>query len=371
MKRNFILSTLMICTILLSCNNKTEEPETKDSGLIEITKEQFESEKMKMGEPMLHPFLDLVHVTGNIMPDVNGLAQISLPVAGLIGKITCKPGQNVAKGTVLFEISGHELIDMQKDFAESSAVLKRLQSEFDRVKELHSEKIGTQKELSLAESAFYAENARYSALKTKLENMGLDVSLIEKGTFFSSYFIKSPINGYVSSIDATNGQYVEPQNKIAEIVDTRSYQIKFSVFERDINKVNIGQTVNYYLNGDKSKFYHAEISSVGKIVRNETKSIDCYAAIENSNNMNLAINQYIEGEVIISVDSVLSVPQTAIIKSGDDRYVLVFENESDAQYSFRKVKVAPGRTRTDFVELTGQLPSNKILIDGMYNLQVE
>ena len=357
--------------IFFSCKNKQEESSNTDTGLIEITKAQFNSEKMEFGMPKLHPFNELVPFTGNIVPSVKGLAQISLPLSGLINKIYCKPSQKVSKGTLLFEISGNEFIDIQKDFAESSAILKRLKSEFELVKELHSENIGTYKEFVLAESVYHAEQAKYNALKIKLENMGLDVSLVEKGEFLPTFSIKSPINGYVSSIDVTIGQFIDPQQKIAEIIDTRDYQLKLSVFENEINKVKVGQIVYYFINGNESERHPAKIKSVGKSFVKNTKSIDCYAEIENLNKINIVSNQYAEGEIITTVDSVFSLPQSAIIKSENESYVLMLEKEDETSYYLNKVLITTGRMNNNLVELIAPLLSGKIIISGIYNIQIE
>ena len=149
MKRNSALILLIFSVILFSCKNKPTETVEPESGFIEITKAQFESEKMEFGEPTISPFSELVHFNGTIIPSVNGRAQISLPTQGVITRIHCKPGQLIAKGAVLFEVSGNEFIDMQKDFAESAALLQRLKSDYERQKELNAENIGTKKEFIL------------------------------------------------------------------------------------------------------------------------------------------------------------------------------------------------------------------------------
>jgi len=370
MKINIIL-VFALSAIIVSCKSKPEQTDDNDLGLIEITKAQFESEKMEIGEPLLYPFTDMVYFTGTIIPAANGQAQISLPIPGIIDKIHAKPGQNISKGSAMFEVSGSGFVDQQKDFAESSAIVSRLKSDYLRAKELFSENIATQKEFTYAESNYYAENAKYKALKIKLENMGLDVSKIEIGEFYPSYTIKSPINGFVSSIDATIGQYVEPQQNIAEIIDDKSFQLRLSVFEKNINKIKTGQTVEFYLNGNKSKKYKATINAVGKNILPETKSIECYAIIANPNNINIVNNQFVEGEVYTAVDSVLSVPEAAIINSENDAYLLIYEKEINSIYYFKRIKVNTGRKANNYVELTEQLPSKKLLINGVYNIQVE
>lgn len=370
MKTNLI-TLFVLSLIILSCKSKSEQTVAVDPSLLEITKAQFESEKMEFGEASLYPFANMVYFTGSIIPNASGQAQISLPLPGKIDKIYFRPGQVIGKGSVMFEVSGNEFIDLQKDFAESSAVLQKLKSDYNRAKELYEQDIATQKDFTFAQSNYYAQNARQSALKIKLEGMELDVLKIEKGEFYSSYPVKTPITGFIASIDVKIGQYIEPQHKIAEIIDSKSFQLKLTIFERNIGSVKQGQKVSFYINGNKGVKYNATINSVGKIIMQDSKSIECFASIENSGNLNIAGNQFVEGEIYSDLDSVLSVPETAIVNSENESYLLFFEKEENDKYYFKKIKVSLGRKTDNMVELTDKLPSARILIKGVYNINVD
>ncbi len=370
MKTNLII-VFIIGIIVGSCNTITDQATDKTTDLIEISKTQFDSEKMVVDEALLRPFADVVSVTGAIVPSGNGREQISLPLPGKIIKIHCKPGQTIGKGSDMFDVSGNGFIDQQKDFAESSAIVSRLKSDYLRTRELYEENIATQKDFAFAESNYYAEYAKYMALKIKLENIGLDVSKIEKGYFYSSYTVKASINGFVSSINVIIGQYVEPQEKIAEIIDDKTFQLKLSVFEANIDKIKRGQTMAFYLNDNKSMKYTAAISAIGKIIKPDSKSIECFAAIDDPNEINLVSNQYVTGEIYTSVDSVLSVPETAVIYSENNPYLLIYEKEDSLKYYFKKQKVNAGRIANNYVELINQRPTGKLLVDGVYNIQID
>jgi len=371
MKRNTTWILLILSMMLFSCQNKPAETVETSSGFIEITKAQFDSEKMEFGEPALSSFSELVHFTGTIIPAVNGRAQISLPTQGVITRIYCKPGQLMGKGAALFEVSGNEFIDLQREFAESTAMLQRLKSEYERLKELNAENIGTKKEFILAESSYNAEKARLNALKIKLENLGLDITKIEEGTFFSSFQVKAPIKGHVTGIHTNIGQYVESQQTIAEITDSESFQLKLSVFEKDISKVKAGQSVEFYLSGSKTEKFTAKLVSAGKLINIETKSIDCFAEPENFEKNQLVSNQFVEGDIIVDSDSVLSVPEAAVLKSENDIFVLTFEKENDEIVFLSKTKINGGRLNNGNIELLEYKGSGKILIKGAYNLRVE
>jgi len=370
MKSNLVI-LLAISLIVASCKSKTEQAASSDSELIAITKAQFETEKMVIGEPALYPFADLVNFTGTIIPDITGQAQISMPLPGIINNIYNKPGQVIAKGSLLFEVSSNEFIDMQKDFAESSALLARLKSDFNRSKVLYNDSISTQKEFISAESSYYAEKAKYNALRMKLQAIGLNVSKIENGDFYSSYLIVSPINGFVAQIDASIGQYMDPQQKIAEVIDIHSLQLRLDVFENNIQKIKIGQTVDFYLNGNKANVYNAKIFSVGKTINQESKSVQCFAQITKSEDLNLVNNQFVEGSIYASSDTALSVPETAILQSGEEQYILLLEKQENELYFFSKSKLDKGRTNNKRFEIKQLLLEKQILLDGAYNIQIE
>jgi cobalt-zinc-cadmium efflux system membrane fusion protein len=370
MKPQLIIA-ITLGMVLISCKNQTEKKSDNDVRYIEISEVQFESENMVIGEPVFYPFADKVYFTGVIIPSVGGRAQISLPLPGIIEKIHCIPAQMISKGAVLFEISGNWFIDLQKDFAESSAIISKLKSDYLRAKELYDENIGTEKEFTAAESNYYAENAKYKGLKTKLESMNLDVAMIEKGEFYSTYTIKSPISGYVSSINASVGQYVDPLLSIAELIDNNSFQLKLFIFEQNIQKIKIGQSVTFNSISNTSDKYIATINAISKTIMPDTKSIECYAKIENLTNSNLISNQFVTGEIFTAVDSVLSVPESAVFETENESYVLMYEKYENSVYYFKQTKVNTGRKANNYIELTEQLPSEKLLVGGTYNIIIE
>lgn len=366
-----VIMLLILSGLIISCKSKTEQTETNDEGLIEISKAQFGSEQMTLGDPALFPFVEKVHFTGTIIPSMDGQARISLPIPGIIERVYCKPAQMINKGSVIFEISGNWFIDLQRDFSESSAILEKVRSDYLRAKELYQENISTQKDFIAAESSYFAENAKNKALKTKLENMGLDLARIERGEFYKSYPVKSPINGFISGIDASLGQYIEPQQTIAEIVDKSSFQLKLFTSEKDIQKIKTGQTVEFYLNANKTHKYKAILNTIGKAIKPDSRSIECYATIDQSEQINLISNQFVEGDILTSADSALAVPETAIINSDNEQYVLMFEKENNSVLYFRKIAVKTDRRADNYVELTDPGSLKNILLTGTYNIIIE
>ena len=83
---------------------------------------------------------------------------------------------------------------------------------------------------------------------------------------------------------------------------------------------------------------------------------------------NLVANVFIEAEVILNTDSILSISSGAIIKHEDDHFVLVLENQEKEEYSFQKIKVKIGRQHQGYTEILDPKIDAQIVSHGVYNI---
>ena len=373
MKKNSLFYIIAVLISFMSCTHKQNNEKKAEipDNLIRINREQFETIKLAIGEPGKMQFEEIIRCNGYLLVDPAGTARISTSVPGIVKKINCNTGQMVNTSQNLFQLSGNEFIELQRDFAEMASQLKRIRSEYERIKLLYSDKVGTEKEMILAESDFEAANAKYSALKMKLKLVGLDDSKIEEGDFYESFSLKSPLNGYISEINVSVGQYADQQTIMAEIFDFTRLQLRLAVFEKDLGKVKESQKITFNLLGDPDKYYSGTLKSVGKNVDIESKTIICYATIDDLKSNKFVNNAYVEASITTNTDTVTAVPEESIIKSGDSNYLLEFvKNENDTTY-LKRVKVDIGRIKNGFIEILNQTEISKIVIKGGYNIQVE
>ena len=373
MSKKFILSLLAVCLFMASCshNKKNNIPADVTSDLISITGDQFLTGNMAIGEPLKMQFDEMVECTGNIVIEPSGTIMISTPIPGLIRKIECKEGADVSAGQLLFVLGGNDFIELQKDFAETESQLKRIKSEYERVKSLYSERVGSEKDLIMAESEYKSANAIYSALKMKIKILGLDDTKISDGSFYESFSLRSPINGYLSQIEVAVGQYVDQQTPLAELLDINKMEIRMAVFEKDLGNLVKNQKVAFNLLGETRKIYTATLKSIGKDVDHDSKTIYCYADIDESRHVNFINNAYVEASIITKSDSVIAVPEEAVLKSEDNNYLLEFVKNENSNYYLKKTKVRPGRIYKGYVELLNQPDIGKILTRGTYNINIE
>lgn len=362
--RYFIYTFLI--TMILSCVKDSKSVE-ETSDLITITNDQFAGEGMQLGKIESQVFKLFVKCNATVVPLPGGLARISAPVSGPVKAILVQQGQSVAKNQNLLEVNGNEIIEVQKEYVDAAAQFKRLKNNYERVKLLYAEKVITEKEYINAESDFLSAQANYISLRLRVETLGLSVSNIENGSFYTSYFIKSPIAGNISKMSAHLGSYVNQETILVEVADPESFQLELSVYPGDIGKLAKGQSVRFKPVDDLCE-YQAYLSSVGVSVDENSKSILCYASITDKKTFNPVANQFVESEIIIDSDTVMALPSDAIIKSEGSFYVLTLENKTDENYLFKKVKVKTGRQVNGFTEIMDEIPINDVLIQGGYNI---
>lgn len=354
--------------ILSSCNDKQETIE-EESNLIEITNQQFITDSMQLGKTETRLFENTIKCNGIIETLPNGMAKVSAPIPGVVKNINISNGQFVRKNQPLFELAGIEIIDIQKDFAEATANYKRSKSEYERIKSLYNEKVTSEKDYIVAETEFKTTMAKYNGLKLKIEAIGFSVVKIENGEFYSSYSIKSPIDGYISKLQTNIGSYIESQNELLEIINPEMFQIKLSIFAKDINNLKKGQSVRFK-SLNNNDIHVATINSIGVTIDNESKSINCYASIKDKNLTNLIVNEYIEAEIITNSDTVIALPSNAIINSDTGNFILVLEKEDDNKYSFKKVEIKIGSKNEEFTEILEPKIDGLILTNGVYNISL-
>jgi len=349
--------------------NKNYAPDSVQ--IIQITKHQFEVEGMKIGEATMQQFEDEVKCNGYITAPANGIAQISAPLSGIVKTINCSNGEYVRKGQTLCMVTSNELMALQQNFAETSAKLKRLKSDYDRSKTLYDEKIGAEKDFLAVESDYKAMSSLYQSLKIRLEQLKLNTSVIEAGVPYSAYAVISPINGYITSLDLVLGQYAEQQKSLVEIVDVNQLQLQLFVFEHDVSKLTAGQKVRFNSLGEPAAAHEATIISIGKTINPESRSIRCIAIIQSENDAGFINQSYVEATIQVALKEALALPNEAILKSGKDHYIFVVEKQDDQTYYLRREKITIGRVSKDITEIAGRKELAKVLIKGVYNLPGE
>src|SRR5690606_15309820 len=139
---------------------------------------------------------------------------------------------------------------------------------------------GAKKNLQSASSEMNLLKTRRSSLINQLQLMGISPGAINNGNLKATLFVRSPINGTVSDVFAKIGAYVDASSPVAEIVDNASLHLDLQVFEKDLPKVKVGQTIHFTLTNNPVTEYDATIFSIGSSFENDSKTIAVHCKVK-------------------------------------------------------------------------------------------
>jgi len=371
MKNIFYLIAFSL--LIFSCKEeKPAEVETKDTGLITVTTEQFKATDMLIGNPQDQDFDVTVKASGKIDVPPQNRAKVTTFVPGYIKSTKLLVGNKVTKGQALLTIENTEFLDIQKDYLEVAEQINYLKSEYDRQKTLYDEKITSQKNYLKAESEYRRAKAMYQSLKAKLRLLNINPAAVEQGKLTSVITIYSPIAGDIVVMNANRGMYAGISDVLLEIIETDHLHLELNVFEKDILQVKEGEQINFKVPEATNETFNAEVHLVGKSIEGSDRTINVHGHLEENLKQRLITGMFVEANIIVDSKKGLSIPIDALIKENNKYYVLLLNSKSATGYSFKKVLIKAGEVNDKFIEL---LPDNqinaksRILIKGAYDLK--
>lgn len=371
------LYILLILLVFVACGNSEKSNETlqEDSNTNEIviTKSQFSSGKMQLGKLEEQEFNQTIKTTGMIDVPPQNKAIISTFMGGYITKTPLLVGDKVKKGQVLLTLENPEFVEMQQQYLEVAEQLNYLKSEFNRQKTLFDENITSQKNFLKAESAYKSSLALSNGLRKKLTMLNINPASVEQGRITSTLNLYSPIAGFITKVNISNGMPVSASDIIMEIVDTNHIHLELSVFEKDILNIKKGQKIQFKIPEASKETFKAEVHLVGTSIDETSRIVKVHGHILNEEQTNFIVGMFAEADIITETNTSLALPKDAIIEVENDAFVLALKEKTNDNYYFEKNKIAIVNQTENYVSVlnTDNLINKAILIKGGFMLLAE
>jgi cobalt-zinc-cadmium efflux system membrane fusion protein len=379
----YLLGALIILVFSFICScNKKEQGSQKNYGesnsLIQgdsaatsseviVTRQQFESSGMKIGDPVPVLFQKKLSGNGYIVASPSGWVKINTLIPGRVKQINRAEGDYIRKGDVLFTIESNEIILLQQDYAEAFNQLSSMKANYERQKALAEEKIISQKDFIETESDYRSLLSKTEGLKARLRLIHIDPAQVEKGNIISESSIYSPIQGFITKMDLVRGQFIDPQVTVMELIDIDQLQLNLYIFENDLKDMAVGQKVLYYDPDDKNHVYEATLISIGKAIDPETKTVLSKARIKPEDQSKFVNRLFVNIEIISNQHQVTAIPAEAVSNENGRNYALVLARDNGENLIFRKTPLHTGESMQDWVEVLDKDLKN-VLVAGAYNL---
>lgn len=356
---------LALCLVAaLSSCNKTETAQTEEAAPekapteLKLTAEQEKNFGISLGSAQVRTVFDAIVLNGVVESSPQQSASVSFPLSGIVRSIGALAGNSVGKGGTLATIESLELIQLQEDYWKTVGQLQFAEQERQRQTTLSQEDVGAKRKLQQAESEARVLEASKQGIEAKLQVVGIDPKSLKTNQIIRTVALRAPIGGVVKSVQATIGKSLNGGESLFEIINQTGARLVLKVFEKDLTRVKVGQKVNF----DSGT---ATITSIGTTFDPTSRTVDAYATLGGSG---LLAGQYVNGKVVASPRQAETLPESAIVRTGETAHVFV----KTPQGIYRPVDVKTGTTQNGFVEVIfTEKPTLPIVITGAQTLQAE
>ena len=134
--------------------------------------------------------------------------------------------------------------------------------------------------------------------------------------------IRSPVAGYVVSLNVVQGDRVDPDRELFEVADLSRVWAIADVYERDLARMKPGLTAGLTLDAYPGKRFEGRIDYVYPRLDSETRTLPVRVAFANAQG---ALKPGLFGivEIGLPAKTGVTVPSEAVIDTGDRRYVFL------------------------------------------------
>lgn len=285
-------------------------------------------------------------------------------LAGRITALHARPGDRVEAGAVLAEVQSQEVETLQleartarTEVALAERVLQGIRKSAGAVPA--REQFTAETQLRQAHNALELARVKWAAL-------GLPADRLDTPTTLP---VRSPIGGTVVHADLTVGKGVEPGEHLFELIDYSTVWAKIEVLEKDIPRVDPGRPVEVRLTAYPGEVFRGTVAVVGQALDPVTHLNDVWAELRNDPSGEPRLLPGLYGQARIELPAATgtrTIPTTALVDDGVDRFVLVEDASAKGVSEFHKASVVVVRETPTAVVVRSPdlLPGDRVVTRG-------
>ena len=367
--KKYIIIIPLLAIILVACNTKTEEAAAEDvvnETTVELTDAQFKNAGIETGKIGKRAISSLLKVNGKIDVPPQNMVSVSAPLGGYLKSTKLLEGMHINKGEVIAVMEDPQYIQLQQDYLTAKAHLASIEKEYNRQKDLNESKASSDKVLESAQADYTSQKVLVRSLSEKLKLIGVNPESLNETNISRSVNVLSPIDGYVSAVKMNIGKYASPTDVLFELVNPADIHLALTVFEKDVNKLFIGQKIVAYNNTPDHKKYNCEVILIGQDISAERAvMVHCHFV---EYDKSLIPGMFMNAEVEVSTNDAYVVPDAAIVMFEGKQYVFV--QVADKKYEMQEVTTH--NTENGFTQIAladGKAAEDKsFVLKGAYTL---
>ena len=287
-----------------------------------------------------------IKVPGRLAFNAEKSKVLSARAPGRVERIYAFDGAEINIGSPIVELYSPEFMSAQQEYLLSSKMAKVLETNKTMSDLLGDARITQQ------------------AAANRMRNLGAgdgDIKAIETtGKTQNNLVMRSPLKGVVVKRNVEPGSVLGSGDVIATLADPKQLWFLGNVFEQDFRLIKPGQKMVLQVEAYPDKEFVAYANYVAPTIDPQTRALLIRADIENNDDL-LRPDMYASAKLTTGMADAIVVPQTAVVRIREMRYVIV--KAGDEVYRRLPVKGYDLNSKT-FAITEGVEPGSRILAEG-------
>ncbi len=283
---------------------------------------------------------DKIFTTGSIL--ANEEVELRSEVSGKITEIYLEEGKPVTSDQLLLKINDSEL----------QAQLQRARYRLDLATERESRQRKLLEKGGISQEDYDATLNEVNVLKSEIQLIQAQIDKTE---------VRAPFDGRVGLKYVSDGSYITPTTRVASLQNINPVKLDFSVPERYVNRVSVGDKISFTVQGT-DKTFEGEIYAIEPKIDSQTRTLQLRALSDNEEGL-LVPGAFANLELILeTIDDALMIPTIALIPEVQGQKVFLYRDglvvEQRVQTGIRtpeRVQIIEGLEPGDTVLTTGLL----------------
>lgn len=250
------------------------------------------------------PFSNRIFTTGSII--ANEEVELRPEASGRITSLTLQEGRAVRKGQLLVKIND---ADLQAQLLRTNLQLELAMLREERQKALLANRAIAQEDYEVALNQVNTIKAEIELLKAQIEKTE----------------IRAPFDGVIGLRNVSEGSYVTPSAIVATLQDYSRIKIDFSVPERYVSYVTVGDRISFTRQGS-DRTYNGTVMAIEPRIDAATRTLLLRAEAQNPEG-SIFPGSFVEIQFELrAIPNALMVPSEAVIPELGGSSLFVAEN---------------------------------------------
>jgi len=324
---------------------------------------------VKIFKPEYRTRVTTLETSGKVQFNEEQLVRVNAPITGRILEVLARPGDVVQPGHRLLVLDSPDLGAAKADYAKAVSDAERSEKALNLSRELFEVKAISQKEIREAENDYRKAMAEKERAASRLLALGVPEGQLKeiaaRADTSTQIVVRAPRSGVIVERNVVPGQVVpfgqsDTPTNLFIIADLSTMWVMADAYEPDVPKVRLGQPVTVALPCCPKERFEGKVTYISDSVDPQTRTVKVRAVVPNRGRA-LKAEMFVKVVITTGTANVLVVPQSAVHRENNERFVLVEKAKGD--YERRPVKL--GADLNGFVEvLEGVNPQDRVVSTG-------